>query len=310
MNEPFGFLVIDKPQGITSHDCVNVIRKIFKTKRVGHGGTLDPSVTGVLPIAVGNATRLFQYLPSEKTYIALIQLGKKTFTDDINGEIILEKKWPLLEESFINKILNDFRGVIQQKPPLISSIHYQGERAYKRARKGEKFDLPMREITIYKLKLCSWDQKSGCLELIIHCSAGTYIRAIARDLGEKLNCGGCLLGLRRIQAQGFEESRSIPLPKSLKDNDKKPQLINPIEALNHLNKIQLITKEEIDSWRKGQQIKVSEDLYRNSNISNNLDGNTFNQYTMVIDTDNNLAGIGFWSMASSVRPKVVFNAYS
>ena len=169
MNNPFGFLIIDKPSGITSHDCVNVIRKVFKIKRVGHGGTLDPAVTGVLPIAVGNATRLFKYLPGEKTYAATIQLGKATFTDDINGDVLLEQKWPLLKEVFIEDILNDFRGTIQQKPPLISSIHHQGERAYKKARKGEKFDLPSRKITIHKLQFCSWAQKTGQLKLIIHC---------------------------------------------------------------------------------------------------------------------------------------------
>ena len=151
-NNSNGFLIIDKPAGITSHDCVKVIRKIFNTKKVGHGGTLDPAATGVLPIAIGNSTRLLQYLPGEKTYIATIQLGKVTSTDDIHGEIISQQEWPSLEESFIKDSLNQFKGKIQQQPPIISSVHFEGERSYKKARKGEKFELPLRSIIIHKLQ--------------------------------------------------------------------------------------------------------------------------------------------------------------
>tara|TARA_Y100001968_G_scaffold323429_1_gene361088 strand:- start:3047 stop:3979 length:933 start_codon:yes stop_codon:yes gene_type:complete len=310
VNKPFGFLIIDKPAGITSHDCVNVIRKVFQTKRVGHGGTLDPAVTGVLPIAVGNATRLFKYLPGEKTYQAIIQLGKQTFTDDINGEVILEQKWPTVEEAFIENILNDFRGIIYQQPPLISSVHHQGERAYKKARKGETFELAEREITIYKLELCSWNQKKGQLQLKIHCSSGTYIRALARDLGKKLNCGGCLLKLRRIQAQGFPESRAIALPKIKDDIHSLPPLINPRDAISHLNQIQLKTKEQLDYWRKGQTLTIPEEFVKDLKIPKEIKQNDFSDHVAVIEASNQLAGIGLLSLPCAIKPKVVFNAYS
>tara|TARA_Y100001968_G_C19409190_1_gene745385 strand:+ start:965 stop:1897 length:933 start_codon:yes stop_codon:yes gene_type:complete len=310
VNNPFGFLIVDKPSGMTSHDCVNTIRRIYKIKRVGHGGTLDPSVTGVLPIAIGNATRLFQYMPKEKTYKAIIQLGKETFTDDNNGDVIREQQWPILEKSFLESILNDFRGDIQQQPPMISSVHYQGERAYKKARKGEKFDLPMRKITIYNLQISSWNQKTGQLKLKIHCSSGTYIRALARDLGRKLNCGGCLLELRRIQSQGFEEKKAISLPKIDNELYSTPALINPRDALKHLQKIQLRSQEELDYWRRGRLITISEELSENLKFSDKTPPDNIENHIVVLDSNNELAGIGKLFTPLSVQPKVVFNAYS
>ncbi|WP_320663991.1 tRNA pseudouridine(55) synthase TruB [Prochlorococcus sp. MIT 1223] len=308
-NNHFGFLIVDKPEGITSHDCVNVIRKIFNTRRVGHGGTLDPAVTGVLPIAVGSATRLFKYLPSGKTYQAIIQLGKQTFTDDIHGEVILEKEWPQIKDIFLEKLLENFRGNIQQKPPLISSVHYKGERAYKKARKGENFELPERNVSIHKLQLLNWDQTSGQISLNIHCSTGTYIRSLARDLGEMLECGGCLLRLRRTESQGFHEKQSILLPKVNKDLPTVPKLINPINALNHLKKMELLTKEIIQSWRMGQEINIctgsstllSESMTPQSDLLKPI---------AVVNSNNELEGIGSWTKENSIKPKVVFNAIS
>ena len=310
LNNPFGFLIIDKPTGITSHDCVNVIRKVFKIRKVGHGGTLDPGVTGVLPMAIGNATRLFKYLPGEKRYHAIIQLGYRTSTDDMNGELISKEEFPFLDKGSIENILNSFRGNIQQKPPLISSIHYQGERAYKRARKGEKFELPMRPITIHELHFCKWDQDTGQLQLNIQCSAGTYIRSLARDLGENLGCGGCLLKLRRTEAQGFTENQSILLPKLKDGRDETPTLINPIDALSHLLKTKLKTQQELNSWRRGQSIDISTEPSFNRKFvqKNNCDCQIKN--VAVVDHQDELAGIGEWSTNSfTIKPKVVFNAY-
>ena len=305
MKNPFGFLIIDKPAGVTSHDCVNIIRKVYKTKRVGHGGTLDPAVTGVLPIAIGNATRLFQYLPSTKTYNAIIQLGKQTSTDDIHGEIISEKEWPLLEEISINNFLNQFRGPIEQEPPIISSIHFQGERAYKRARKGESFKLPSRKVTIYDLEFCNWNQDTGRLKLKIDCSSGTYIRSLARDLGQVLNCGGCLLELRRIQSQGFKENQAISLPYTKDDDKKIPKLLNPLEALEHMSQVKIMTEKDLDRWRRGQQLNIENNLNYQKNQSNDIS----NQYLVVIDNKNVIAGIGEKSITNKIKPKIVFNAY-
>ena len=134
LEKPFGFVDIDMPAGLTSHDCVNRLRKVFGIKKIGHSGTLDPLVTGVLPIAIGDATRLISYLEGSKAYTGIIQLGITTNTDDIQGEIIESRNWPLISKDDINSLLENFRGEILQKPPIFSSVHVKGERAYKKAR--------------------------------------------------------------------------------------------------------------------------------------------------------------------------------
>ncbi len=307
---PFGFLIIDKPAGITSHDCVNTIRRIFNIKKVGHGGTLDPAVTGVLPIAIGNATRLLPYLPKEKIYEAIIQLGLQTSTDDLEGEINSQKNWPLIQDIDIEKHLQKFRGTILQKPPQFSSVHVAGERAYKKARRGEKFDLTAREITINKLDLLKWDQEKGLLTIKVHCSQGTYIRSLARDLGQSLECGGCLAKLNRTQSQGFYKSQSIALEKvkELRSEDKI-KLLKPSEVIKHLPKKILLDIEEVHRWRKGQQLIIKEtydDLIDKN--ANNLEVNP-NKFVMVIDHKDELAGIGEYSTPYRIKPKVVFNGY-
>ena len=193
-----GFLVINKDKGCTSHDCVRQIRKLLNTKKVGHTGTLDPEVTGTLPIAIGSATRFIQYLPQGKTYIGQIKLGIRTNTDDIHGEIINQKGWPKISDEKLDQYLNKFRGVVKQIPPKVSSVHVNGERAYKKSFKNENFELAPREVKIEELTLMKWDHIKGTIEIKIKCSAGTYIRAIARDLGKVLNSEGCLLQLKRI----------------------------------------------------------------------------------------------------------------
>ena len=133
LDAPLGFVVIDKPSGLTSHACVSRMRRVLQTKRVGHGGTLDPAVTGVLPIAVGQATRLLPYLPGDKTYRGVIQLGTSTSTDDLQGEVVEVRDWPRLSLEQMDQALNPFRGSIEQCPPQVSAVHVNGERAYTRA---------------------------------------------------------------------------------------------------------------------------------------------------------------------------------
>ena len=309
MQSPFGFLIIDKPSGMTSHDCINSIRKIFNIKKVGHGGTLDPAVTGVLTIAVGNATRLLPYLPKEKAYKAIIQLGMNTTTDDLCGEIISQQKWPFLKKATLEKSLEKFRGTISQQPPNVSSVHFQGERAYKRARRGESFNLPKKIIKIFNLELIKWEQETGQLSINVHCSSGTYIRSLARDLGKDLKCGGCLAKLRRTEAQGFNEQKAITL-KDLEllnfSTDPKlinVKLINPLEALNHLPKAYIKKEEAIKKWRQGQKITIDTEDSR-SNILRNK-----NQTSIVICSEDEIEGIGEYLSPLIIKPKVVFNAY-
>ena len=234
MNKINGFLIIDKEKGYTSHDCVNTIRKFLNIRKVGHTGTLDPQVTGVLPLAIGNATRFIQYLPQEKCYLGEIKLGISTSTDDIHGEIINRRNWPQISTKQLDNKLNLYRGNLKQVPPKVSSVHINGERAYKKFLKNEEFELSPKDITISELILKKWDKKNGILKLKIKCSSGTYIRSLARDLGSTLNTVGCLYDLKRTSANGFDEENSNLV--SLKDLPTNiDEFIMPtISALNHL----------------------------------------------------------------------------
>ncbi len=299
-----GFLVINKDKGCTSHDCVKQIRKLLNTKKVGHTGTLDPEVTGTLPIAIGSATRFIQYLPQGKTYIGKIKLGIRTITDDIQGEIISQKDWPKISDEELEQYLDKFRGVIKQIPPKVSSVHINGERAYKRSFNNENFELFPREVKIYKLNLIKWDQINGIIEIKIKCSAGTYIRAIARDLGKILNSEGCLLQLKRISACGFNEQNSIKISDMEKDKNKTTNFIIPtISALNHISTLILNNEEELNFWKTGRAIKVDVNYL---NESETLD---YKKPLKVIDKRKILLGIGFLNKEKTIiNPKLVLNA--
>ena len=306
MEKPFGFVVIDKPAGLTSHDCVNRLRKVFSLKKVGHGGTLDPSVTGVLPIAIGNATRLISYLQGSKAYTGIIQLGANTNTDDFQGEIIQSQSWPLISKSNLNNLLDHFRGDILQKPPMFSSVHIKGERAYKKARRGEEFDLKPKKITINKLQLISWSQGIGELAIDVDCSTGTYIRSLARDIGDKVGCGAYLKQLRRTKAYSFMENNSVLLPEKLDfyPENIKPKLLNPKNFLKHLPSFNLSSNEDLVSWRSGRSINLQNNFKCLQLAINNSNNNNI----LVFDLNNNIAGIGDLVESLIIKPKVVFNA--
>ncbi len=309
MCSPFGFVVIHKPAGLTSHDCVNRLRKVFQLKRVGHGGTLDPAVTGILPIALGNATRLLPYLPQKKTYRGVIQLGKRSTTDDLEGEILSCAMWPKLERSSLEQYLDKFRGCIEQVPPQVSSIHVKGERAYRRVKRGEVVTLPSRKITVFELQLIDWNQFLGELEITVHCSSGTYIRALARDLGEAIGCGGCLSSLRRTAALGFDETQAISLPEKKGDTyEDRPHVLSPLQALNHLPRLQFSTEQELLHWRQGRTLLLAKDRYQPSLTPPLSIKEEDNNTIVVLDLSGEIAGIGSWVESTSLKPKVVFNA--
>ncbi len=299
-----GFLVINKEKGCTSHDCVKQIRKLLNTKKVGHAGTLDPQVTGTLPIAIGSATRFIQYLQQGKIYVAQIKLGIRTNTDDIHGKIINKKDWPKITYEQLDQYLNNFRGIIKQIPPKVSSVHVNGERAYKKSFNNENFELAPREIKIDELKLSNWDQLNGIIEMKIKCSAGTYIRAIARDLGKVLNSEGCLFSLKRISACGFHEQNSIKISDMEKDKNNNTNLIIPtISALNHISTLVLANKEEINFWQTGRSIKIDINYFKKSNTFN------YEKPVKVIDKKKTLLGIGFFNKEqTNINPKLVLNA--
>ncbi len=309
MNRHFGFVVLEKPAGITSHDCVKQLRRIFETKRIGHAGTLDPSVTGVLPIAIGNATRLIPYLKPTKTYIGTIELGKRTNTDDLEGLIIEEKEIPQLNISLLNEFLDSFRGTIQQRPPNFSSVHIKGERAYKKARRGEAFELPSKNVNIQRLKLLNWDKSNGRLELYISCSSGTYIRSLARDLGIRIGCGAVLVNLRRIESSGFNEKQASNI-KDIEANEsaKINSIINPIIPLAHLSRVELTQEKDNQYWQTGRKLIIKKDTYLEANCIDEYDLKSSQNFVLVLDQKKEIIGIGEWEEKLTLKPKVVFNA--
>lgn len=244
-----GFLNINKPQGMTSHDCVARVRKILGTKRVGHSGTLDPMAVGVLPIAVNQATRLLPYLPPGKAYNAVIRFGQTTTTDDREGETICATPCPSLTLEVVLTYLSNFIGTIQQVPPAFSAVKIGGKKLYELARSGEQIDRPSRTVTIESIVVLNWQPgEYPLLKIRISCGSGTYIRSIARDWGELLGCGGMLTDLERTYSNGFHLSSSISL-----DEVTPSRLIPPDEALPHLSPLAL-SLEEAKRWQQGQKI--------------------------------------------------------
>ncbi|BAZ32730.1 tRNA pseudouridine synthase B [Cylindrospermum sp. NIES-4074] len=256
-----GFLNLNKPFGWTSHDCVARVRKLLRLKRVGHAGTLDPMATGVLPIALGKATRLLQYLPGEKAYKATIRLGVRTTTDDLEGEAIATQPSPGLNLADVKAALCQFIGTIEQIPPSYSAIQVEGKRLYDLARKGEVIQAPARTVEISQIEFLEWREGDFPeLDIAIACGAGTYIRAIARDLGEVLETGGTLAALTRTQSSGFDLTNSFTLTEleaQLSEGIFQP--VPPDAALQHLPSVTLPALSA-KKWCQGQQVPVTPDV--------------------------------------------------
>jgi tRNA pseudouridine55 synthase len=250
-----GFLNLNKPPDWTSHDCVARVRRLLRLKRVGHGGTLDPAATGVLPIALGRATRLLQYLPDDKAYRAVIRFGVTTATDDLAGEILSQQPVAALSRRAVEQALPTFVGTIQQMPPRYSAVQVQGKRLYERARKGETVEIPHRTVTVHTLRVLDWQAGPFPeLTLAIDCGAGTYIRSIARDLGETLGTGATLAELLRTRSSGFRLDTSVTLA------DLEAQLeagtFQPIAAALPLQSLMPVTlaPEAGRRWCQGQRL--------------------------------------------------------
>ena len=218
-----GFLVVDKAPAMTSHDVVAVARKALGTRKVGHAGTLDPMATGVLVLGFGNGTRLLQYITDgDKSYVATVELGAATVTDDQEGEVISEADASKISDEEISSGLFKMVGEIQQRPSSVSAVKVAGERAYDRVRAGEVFELAARTITISSLDILDIRRQGSRIQIDIDvtCSAGTFIRAIARDLGNELKVGGHLSALRRTRVAGFSIDQAITF-EALKGQDFK-----------------------------------------------------------------------------------------
>ena len=227
----FGFLNIYKPKGLTSHDVVARLRKITKVRQIGHTGTLDPFATGVLPICIGKATRLIEYLDDDKEYLATVQFGKNTATYDLEGEITATFDKKVTEED-VKNALKDFEGEISQIPPIYSAIKVNGKKLYDYARQGQDIEIKPRKVTISKIELKEFDKTSQSAKITVACSKGTYIRSIAYNLGAKLGCGGYLTALERTKAGKFQVNTAIKLEDLTEVSQIIENLINPLDMLN------------------------------------------------------------------------------
>lgn len=220
-----GVAVLDKPEGMTSHDVVARLRRILGERRIGHGGTLDPIATGVLPILVGRATRASDLIASaDKEYVAGLRLGVTTDTMDITGKVI--NTAPAAGQAELLSALNNFRGTINQLPPMYSAVKVGGKKLYELARKGIEAERETRQITISRLELL--DIGGGDFKLLVHCSKGTYIRVLCNDIGQALGCGGTMASLRRLRAGRF----NIEDAATLEDFEAAgAALLKPVDAV-------------------------------------------------------------------------------
>ncbi len=260
---PTGFLNLDKPAGFTSHDCVALVRKAYGTRKVGHGGTLDPAATGVLPMALGQATRFLSFLSGQKRYRATFRLGVTSDTDDATGQITVfapsQDPSLLLELAPIEAVLQTMVGSIFQIPPLYSAVKRDGQKLYQLARQGilaTDLEIPARPVTIQQIRILAWRPgQYPELDLDILCGPGTYIRAIARDLGQKLGCGGLMSALVRSQSGPFLLEASVPL-------DQIRHMTSPASVLLPINQgfadLAAVRLDPELAWRWGcgQQIPV------------------------------------------------------
>jgi tRNA pseudouridine55 synthase len=294
-----GFLNLNKSPDWTSHDCVAKLRRILKTKKIGHGGTLDPAAVGVLPIAIGKATRLLQYLPTGKAYRAIIRLGVQTTTDDLEGEIVYFEAARAVTIAQIEAAIPQFIGKIQQTPPIYSAIQVNGQRLYKLARAGETVDVPPRSVQIDSINVLNWTPgEFPEVEVQIACGGGTYIRSIARDLGVSLGTRGVLAFLERNASCGFRLSDSITLAELTQQQEAGTFTpISPSRGLAHLPAVTLADGEPIRSWSQGRRLPVT-----NPELSG---------YIRVIDDRDNCLGIAEVTNTAEGKllvPQTVLNA--
>ncbi len=250
-----GFLNLHKPLTFTSHDCVARLRRLLNTKKIGHAGTLDPMADGVLPIAIGRATRLLQFLPQSKAYRAIVRFGLTTTTDDLEGEVLTQTACPDITLEQINALLPQFIGTINQIPPAFSAIQVDGKRLYDLARSGVAVDVPMRTVQVSEIKVLAW--RTGEfpeIELDITCGGGTYIRAIARDLGAVLGTGATLAGLTRTHSSGFDLANSLTFEAIETAIENQSLVLTAVEQpLMHHPSV-LLNDEETWRWCNGQKI--------------------------------------------------------
>ena len=248
-----GIVIVDKPQGWTSQDVTARLRRVFNTRRIGHGGTLDPMATGVLPVFVGRATRGVEFFEhAEKTYEATLRLGLTTDTEDTSGTVLTEQEVHISEADFLG-ILPQFRGKIQQIPPMYSALKINGQKLVDLARKGREVERQPREIEIFQLDCLEYNGNEA--KLRVRCSKGTYIRTLCKDIGQALGCGGCMAALRRVQAGEYIIEEAVPLQELL-ETENSEKYLRPVDSMfRNYPAVTLTEKQEL-RCRNGNSFSI------------------------------------------------------
>ena len=256
-----GIVIVDKPADWTSQDVTAKLRGVFRTRRIGHGGTLDPMATGVLPVFVGRATRGVEFFEhAEKTYEAVLRLGITTDTEDTTGNVLTQQTVAVTEEEFL-AVLEQFRGEIQQIPPMYSALKVNGQKLCDLARKGKEVERKPRSITIFELDCLSFDGETARVR--VRCSKGTYIRTLCKDIGQALGCGGCMESLRRIAAGAYDIGEAVPL-QTLVESENPEMFLRGVDTLFAQYPQVTLTEKQALRCRNGNSFTVAltDGLYR------------------------------------------------
>ena len=249
-----GIVIVDKPQEWTSQDVTARLRRVFNTRRIGHGGTLDPMATGVLPVFVGRATRGVEFFEhAEKAYETVLRLGVTTDTEDVFGSTLEEKEVHISETEF-SSVLPRFRGKIMQVPPMYSALKVNGQKLCDLARKGKEVERQPREIEIYELTLLEFTGNTARLR--VRCSKGTYIRTLCKDIGEALGCGGCMQELRRLQAGEYTIAEAVPL-QTLLDAEDPEKYLRTVDTMFRNHPEVTLTANQEKRCRNGNSFSLN-----------------------------------------------------
>ena len=248
-----GIVIIDKPQGWTSQDVTARLRRVFNTRRIGHGGTLDPMATGVLPVFVGRATRGVEFFEhAEKTYETVLRLGITTDTEDITGTVLTRQEVSVTEDR-LETVLQQFRGEILQVPPMYSALKVNGQKLCDLARKGKEVERKPRPITIHELTLLGVEAEG--IRLRVRCSKGTYIRTLCKDIGQALGCGGCMAQLRRVSAGEYTIEESVPL-QTLLETEAPETYLRQVDTMFRNHPSVTLTEKQTIRCRNGNSFSV------------------------------------------------------
>ena len=264
-----GILNLNKPAGYTSFDCVAVLRKLTREKKIGHTGTLDPQATGVLPICIGKATRLLEFMDSApKTYVCGCTLGLETDTQDIWGSVLCDRRpeTASVTRENVEEVLRSFEGEIEQKPPVFSAIKVNGKKLYEYAREGREVDIPVRKVTVHSIRLLDWSGPEEPFTFEVVCSRGTYVRSICHDLGQMPGCGACMSSLVRTQTCGYSIEKAVSMDdlKQMTAEQIESLLDPPETAVSHLPRLEL-NEEQARLFCNGnpiwsQHLQLSDEL--------------------------------------------------